>query len=55
VVLPLMITKKLKRKDAIPLGPFLAIGSVITLFAGSDLIFRFRVIFGAYPGWPWGG
>ncbi|MDR3354270.1 MAG: A24 family peptidase [Synergistaceae bacterium] len=55
VVLPLMIAKKIKRRDRIPLGPFLAAGSVIMLFVGSDLIFRFKTIFGAYPGWPWGG
>ncbi|MDR1885716.1 MAG: A24 family peptidase [Synergistaceae bacterium] len=54
VVLPLMLANKLKRKDAIPLGPFLAVGSVITLFLGNELIFRFRSLLGAYPGWPWG-
>ncbi|MDR1481843.1 MAG: A24 family peptidase [Synergistaceae bacterium] len=55
VVLPLMIAKRLKRKDAIPLGPFLAAGSAIILFAGNGLVFRFRELLGAYPGWPWGG
>ncbi|MDR1916463.1 MAG: prepilin peptidase [Synergistaceae bacterium] len=54
IVLPLMIAKKLKRKDAIPLGPFLAAGAIITLFIGSSFIRYFGYIIGSYPGWPWG-
>jgi leader peptidase (prepilin peptidase)/N-methyltransferase len=54
IVLPLMLAKKLKRKDAIPLGPFLAAGSVIVLFIGNALVERLSYIFGAKPGWPWG-
>jgi leader peptidase (prepilin peptidase)/N-methyltransferase len=54
VVLPLMIAKKLKRRDVIPLGPFLAAGSVLVLFVGNSLIARFGDLIGGYPGWPWG-
>jgi len=53
VVIPLMIIKKLKRKDAVPLGPFLAVGCVFVLFAGSALVRRFAEIIGYNPGWPW--
>lgn len=54
VVLPLMLLKKLKRKDAIPLGPFLAIGSVIVLFAGNAFVAKLQSLLGGNPGWPWG-
>ncbi|MDR3321450.1 MAG: A24 family peptidase [Synergistaceae bacterium] len=54
IVLPLMMAKKLKRKDAIPLGPFLAAGSVMVLFAGGAMLSRLSAFFGAYHGWPWG-
>lgn len=54
VVVPLMIAKKLKRKDAIPLGPFLAAGSVLTLFIGNAFLQRISVLMGGYAGWPWG-
>lgn len=54
VVLPLMIARKLKRKDTIPLGPFLAAGSVLVLFAGDAFLARLSVILGRYAGWPWG-
>ncbi|MDR1471456.1 MAG: prepilin peptidase [Synergistaceae bacterium] len=54
VVLPLMAVKKLKRRDAIPMGPFLAAGSVLALFAGNALVSRFGDVIGRYPGWPWG-
>ena len=53
IVVPLMVTKKLKRGDAVPLGPFLAIGCVLALFAGSALVRRFGEIIGYNPGWPW--
>jgi leader peptidase (prepilin peptidase)/N-methyltransferase len=54
IVTPLLIMKKLKRKDAIPLGPFLATGGIIVLFAGSAFIRRLGAIFGPDLGWPWG-
>jgi leader peptidase (prepilin peptidase)/N-methyltransferase len=53
VVVPMMIAKKLKRKDAVPLGPFLAIGCVAVLFAGSALVRHFGGFIGYNPGWPW--
>jgi len=53
VVVPLMLAKKLKRKDAVPLGPFLAVGSLVILFFGNPLVARFGRIIGDYPGWPW--
>jgi leader peptidase (prepilin peptidase)/N-methyltransferase len=54
IVLPLLVIKKLKRKDAIPLGPFLAAGSAIVLFLGNALVRRFSYFLGSSPGWPWG-
>ena len=54
IVVPLLIVKKLKRKDAIPLGPFLAAGSIMVLFAGDIFLRRLRAIFGTGAGWPWG-
>ena len=54
VVVPLMLAKKLKRKDAIPLGPFLAAGSVLTLFIGNAFLQRIAALMGRYAGWPWG-
>jgi leader peptidase (prepilin peptidase)/N-methyltransferase len=54
VVLPLMIARKLKRKDAIPLGPFLAAGSVLVLFAGDFFVRGLSYFLGSRPGWPWG-
>ena len=53
VVVPLMLMKKLKRKDAIPLGPFLAVGCVWVLFVGSVLVRHFGEFIGYNPGWPW--
>ncbi|MCL2683927.1 MAG: A24 family peptidase [Synergistaceae bacterium] len=53
VVVPLMVTKKLKRKDAVPLGPFLAVGCVWVLFVGNALVRRLGEIIGNNPGWPW--
>ena len=55
VVLPLLVMKKLKRKDAIPLGPFLAAGSVLILFFGNPLIARLARLFNyaIVPSWPW--
>jgi leader peptidase (prepilin peptidase)/N-methyltransferase len=54
VVIPLVIARKLKKKDAIPLGPFLATGSVIILFVGNAVSARLSAILGAHQGWPWG-
>lgn len=54
VVIPLMMAKKLKRKDAVPLGPFLAAGAVVTLFVGDAFLRRISTLIGSFPGWPWG-
>ena len=53
VVVPLLLKRKLKRRDAVPLGPFLAAGCVFTLFAGNMLVARFGEFIGYNPGWPW--
>ena len=53
VVVPLLAAKKLKRKDAVPLGPFLAVGCVWVLFSGSAIVRHFGGIIGYNPGWPW--
>jgi leader peptidase (prepilin peptidase)/N-methyltransferase len=37
VALGLLITRRLGRKDPIPLGPFLATGTIVTLFWGPQL------------------
>lgn len=50
VVIPLLIMKKVTRKDAIPLGPFLAAGGILAVFAA-------RFVFGCFGfelPWPWG-
>ena len=46
----LLLRGKAKRKDPIPLGPFLALGAVGALLLGN------RVLdwFGFLPSWPWG-
>jgi prepilin signal peptidase PulO-like enzyme (type II secretory pathway) len=49
----MLLRRKVKRKDAIPLGPFLAAGCVFTLFAGNMLVSRFGGLMGYNPGWPW--
>jgi leader peptidase (prepilin peptidase)/N-methyltransferase len=54
IVTPLLIVKKLKRKDAIPLGPFLASGGIVSLFAADAFIRSLGSIFGTGAGWPWG-
>jgi leader peptidase (prepilin peptidase)/N-methyltransferase len=53
VVIPMLLKRKIKRKDAVPFGPFLAAGSVFTLFAGNMLVARFGQLIGYNPGWPW--
>jgi leader peptidase (prepilin peptidase)/N-methyltransferase len=53
VVLPMLILSKVKRKDAVPLGPFLAAGTAVTLFIGGRLVSFFGRLIGGYAGWPW--
>ncbi|HOO64566.1 MAG TPA: A24 family peptidase, partial [Synergistaceae bacterium] len=49
VILPLFLLKKVQRKDAIPLGPFLALGSILTLVVGPQLL-DFLYFSSS---WPW--
>ena len=49
IVVPLLIAKKIDRKDAVPLGPYLAAGCILAIFTGR-LIFEFL---GFSLGWPW--
>lgn len=53
VMLPLLLMKKVSRKDAVPLGPFLAVGSVIVLLAGDRLLPYAARFIGPNAGWPW--
>ncbi|GHV28964.1 type 4 prepilin-like proteins leader peptide-processing enzyme [Synergistales bacterium] len=53
VILPLLIMKRVTRKDAVPLGPFLAAGSVFVLFTGSFLVRHLAALLGRDAGWPW--
>ena len=49
LALLLLVAGKVRRKDAIPLVPFLALGGFFTLLAGP----RVLLFFGSAPGWPW--
>lgn len=49
LVLLLLAAKKVKRKDAIPLVPLLALGGFLTLLAGPEILF----FTGFAPPWPW--
>jgi len=49
IVIPLLAAKKLSRKDAVPLGPYLAAGCILAIFTGR-LIFEYL---GFSLGWPW--
>ncbi len=49
VILPLLLLGKVHRKDAVPLGPFLALGGVGSLLAGPHVL----AWMGWMPGWPW--
>jgi leader peptidase (prepilin peptidase)/N-methyltransferase len=50
VALVLLALKKVGRKDPLPFVPFLAMGGVLALIFGPQLI----VELGYFPGWPWG-
>jgi len=49
VTIPLLLMKKVSRKDAVPLGPFLAAGSMTAIFS-ARLVFGW---FGFSLPWPW--
>ncbi|WP_198468243.1 prepilin peptidase [Acetomicrobium sp. S15 = DSM 107314] len=50
VALVLLALKKVGRKDPLPFVPFLAMGGVLALIFGPQLIVKL----GYFPGWPWG-
>ncbi len=49
VVLPLLAAKKISRKDAVPLAPYLAAGCILAIFTGR-FIFEYL---GLSISWPW--
>ena len=49
VVIPLLILKKVSRKDSVPLGPFLAFGAAAAMAGGAYALGKFGI---AVP-WPW--
>ena len=49
IVLLLLAAGKVKRKDAVPLVPFLALGGMLTLLAGPEIL----LFTGFAPPWPW--
>ncbi len=49
VVIPLLILKKVSRKDSVPLGPFLALGAAAAMAGGAYALGKFGI---AVP-WPW--
>lgn len=49
VAIVLLALKIVKRKDAIPLGPFLAMGAFLSLIFGPSIL----EFLGTIPGWPW--
>lgn len=53
VILPLIALKKVSRKDAIPLGPFLAAGGIAALFFGDAALSRIGWLIDTTPVWPW--
>lgn len=42
VAVSLILLRKKSRKDAMPFGPFLALGAIAALLAGSDIVSRYR-------------
>lgn len=49
IALALLVTGRVKRKDAIPLGPFLALGGIVSIVTGS----WFYSFLGMSLAWPW--
>ena len=49
IALSLLLLKKVKRKDAVPLGPFLAAGGLLAMLFGPAIL----DYIGMQPGWPW--
>ena len=42
VAVSLLLLRKKGRKDAVPFGPFLALGAIAALLAGSDIVSRYQ-------------
>ena len=42
----LLLTKKVRKGYELPLGPFIALGAVVTVFAGTPIIDGIKNIFG---------
>jgi len=49
IALTLLMLKIVKRKDAIPLGPFLAAGGILAMVLGPAIL----GFLGFHPAWPW--
>jgi leader peptidase (prepilin peptidase)/N-methyltransferase len=49
VVIPLLLLKKVSRKDSVPLGPFLSAGAFLCLLFGNAVFEKL----GFLPNWPW--
>lgn len=49
IVIPLLLMKKVSRKDAVPMGPFIVMGALITIFYGVSCF----SYFGYTVPWPW--
>ncbi len=49
IALGLLASGRVKRKDALPLVPFLALGGFLTLLAGPEIL----LFTGFVPPWPW--
>ena len=50
IALGLLLFRRVRRKDAIPLGPFLAVGGIVSMLTGT----WFYSFLGMSVGWPWG-
>lgn len=48
-VIPMLLTKKIRGKDAVPLAPFLASGSLLSILAGEYVC----LMLGTSLTWPW--
>ncbi|MCD8392291.1 MAG: prepilin peptidase, partial [Cloacibacillus porcorum] len=49
VVIPLLLAKRVTRKTAVPLGPFLCAGMVLSMLFGSKIL----PYLGYITQWPW--
>lgn len=48
-VIPMLLMKKMERRDAVPLAPFLATGSLLGILAGESVC----ALLGFSQAWPW--